>query len=251
MVGVDICPNKFCTFRCVYCQVDRTQPATGERLNLEVMSQELQEVLTLAFEQKLAQMPGFDHVPPEWLQLKEVALAGDGEPTFCPNFAEVVQAVVHVRAQGLFPFFKIVLVTNGSGLHLPEVEKGLAWFNSRDEIWIKLDAGTQGYMHKINRTKVKLQRVLDNLVHVSKHRPVVIQTLMPKFHGAEPPEREILAYLHQLNHLQSVGARINHVQLFSARRTSDVNGCSHLPLRSLSQIARRIYEETGLTVDVF
>ncbi len=251
MIGVDLCPSKTCNFRCVYCEVDRSQAGTESQANLEVMSAELQMVLDLAFNNQLCRISGLEHVPPEWLQLKEVALAGDGEPTLCPNFAEIVQAVVLVRAQGQYPFFKIVLITNGTGLNLPEVQKGLAKFNSRDEIWIKLDAGTQAFMHKINRTKIQLPRILDNILRLGRERPVVIQSLFPRLHDAEPPECEITAYIEQLLRLRDQGAQISQVQIFSTRKISEVNGCRHLPLRSLSHIARRVHEETGLTVDVF
>ncbi|MBN2508031.1 MAG: radical SAM protein [Verrucomicrobia bacterium] len=251
LIGVDLCPGKVCSFRCVYCQADRSHPEAENRVELEVMAAELRRVLDLAFEDRLVTLGDFAHVPAEWLQLKQVALAGDGEPTFCSNFSETVQAVVHVRAQGTYPFFKIMLVTNGSGLHLPEVERGLAKLNSRDEVWIKLDAGTQACMQRINRTRVKYQRILDNIAQLATHRPVVIQSLFPRVHGQEPPPDEIAAYIRQLLRLKSQGAQIAQVQVFSTHKPSKINGCSHLTLRSLSLIARRVREETGLTVDVF
>ena len=59
----------------------------------------------------------------------------------------------------------------GPGLHLPQVQLGLQLFTLQDEVWAKLDAGTQAFMDKINRPKVdaangpnlSLQQVLDNI----------------------------------------------------------------------------------------
>ena len=55
--------------------------------------------------------------------------------------------------RGLYPFFKMVLITNGTWLELERVQKGLRYFTPDDEIWIKLDAGTQAYMDRVNRAK--------------------------------------------------------------------------------------------------
>ena len=80
-----------------------------------------------------------------------MALSGDGEPTLSPRFAEALQAVVHVRALSGFPFFKLVLLTNATGLDLPHVQQGLKYFTRSDEVWAKLDGGTQAYLNKVNR----------------------------------------------------------------------------------------------------
>ena len=99
---------------------------------------------------------------------RHVTLSGDGEPTLCPRFAEAVQAVIHVRAVGQSPFFKIVLITNASGLGLPEIHDGLRFFTSMDEIWAKLDAGTQAYMDKVNKAQLPLEDILANILAMLK-----------------------------------------------------------------------------------
>ena len=50
-----------------------------------------------------------------------------------------------MRARGFHPFFKIVLITNASGLDRPEVQSGLTLLTPRDEIWAKLEVGTQRF----------------------------------------------------------------------------------------------------------
>ncbi len=131
-IGVNLNPDKHCNFDCVYCEVNRDAPGGGREVDLPAMATELQSLLRLAYDHKLRDLAWFRNLPDELLELKEVALSGDGEPTLCPNFAEVVGEVAHIRSQGKFPFFKIVLITNTTGLHLPEVRRGLQPLTSAD-----------------------------------------------------------------------------------------------------------------------
>ena len=142
--------------------------------------------------------------------MRHVALSGDGEPTLSPQFAEVVQAVVHIRALGGFPFFKIVLLTNGTGLDRPQVQESLKRFTKSDEIWVKLDGGTQEYLDKVCRLKdVTLGKILSNILHLARQRPVVIQSLFPAINGEEPSAEDIEQFAHRLKELKSDGAQIS------------------------------------------
>jgi wyosine [tRNA(Phe)-imidazoG37] synthetase (radical SAM superfamily) len=159
--------------------------------------------------------------------------------------------VVHLRARGRFPFFKLVLITNASGLDRPEVAKGLSLLTSRDEIWAKLEAGTQEYMNRVNRTDVALEIILANILLIARERPVVIQSLFPSINGEAPPLAEIDAYVQRLKELKAAGAQIPLVQVYSATRPTPHSECGHLPLRALSAIAQRVREATGLKAEVF
>jgi wyosine [tRNA(Phe)-imidazoG37] synthetase (radical SAM superfamily) len=258
-IGVNLTPDKSCTFDCIYCEVQRNgTPKSGE-FDLKILASELRKMLALANQGRVHELPGYQNVPQELLVLKSVALSGDGEPTLCPNFHEAVQVVVHLRAQGEFPFFKIVLITNASGLHLPQVQLGLQLFTAQDEVWAKLDCGTQAYMEKINRPKVcpvncpnvSLQLILDNILKLGRQRPIVIQSLFALVDGDEPPVDEIEQYVQRLKELKQAGAQISLVQVYSAHRPSIRAICNHLPLRSLSRIAQRVREVTNLKAEVF
>jgi wyosine [tRNA(Phe)-imidazoG37] synthetase (radical SAM superfamily) len=250
-IGVNLNPDKGCSFDCAYCEVDRDTPGLERQVDVTVMARELQRVLSLAHGGGLAGLAGFSHLPPELLQLKEVALSGDGEPTLCLNFEEVVRTVSHIRSAGGFPFFKLVLITNSTGLDLPEVTRGLKRLAREDEIWVKLDAGTQAYMDKVNRSDIPLWRVLNNILAVAKKRPVIIQSLFPLVDGEEPPLDEIEQYVQRLKELKAAGAQIALVQVYSAHRPPHRPNCEHLPLKSLSHIARRVREAAGLKAEVF
>jgi wyosine [tRNA(Phe)-imidazoG37] synthetase (radical SAM superfamily) len=250
-IGVNMNPDKSCNFDCTYCEVKRDTPTRDQTVDLDVLSQELDALVSLAYGGGLRTLPYFAHVPDELLALKEVALSGDGEPTLSPQFTEIVREVVCVRSQGKFPFFKLVLITNTSGLDLPDVRAGLQLLTSRDEIWAKLEAGTQEYMNRVNRTTMSLHKVLSNILLVARERPVVIQSLFPLLNGQEPPAQEIDLYVQHLLDLKNAGALIPLVQIYSAHRPSHHPDCGHLPLKSLSRIAQRVREATGIAAEVF
>ena len=180
-------PDRLCNFDCVYCEVNRKLPVTEQELNVAVMAEELDKTLFLVRSGKIREHAAYRGLSDELLQLRHVALSGDGEPTLCPNFAEAIQVVVHVRARSPHAFFKLALITNGTGLDLRPVQESLQYFTPDDEIWIKLDAGTQDYMNRVNRSEVPLDKVISNILLVARQRPVVIQSLFPLVFGEEPP----------------------------------------------------------------
>ncbi len=250
-IGVNMNPDKKCNFNCEYCEVDRLSPARESFLNVEVMAEELQRTLLLADSGKLKGFPVYQHTPAALLQLRHVALSGDGEPTLCPNFLDAVRAVAHVRATGRLPFFKIVLITNASGLDLRDVQEGLKMFTPQDEIWAKLDAGTQAYMDCVNHPDCPLEKVARNILLIARQRPVMIQSLFPMINHQEPSSEEVEQYARRLRDLKDGGAQIPLVQIYSATRPMAHPGSGHLPLKTLAHIARRVREVSGLPSEVF
>ena len=250
-VGVNMNPDKHCNFDCVYCEVGRSEPSRETRLDVPVMISELERTLESVRSGGLRERPCYRSAPHELVELRHVTLSGDGEPTLCPNFTEAVEAVVHLRARGRFPFFKLVLITNASGLDRPEVGRGLSLLTSRDEVWAKLEGGTQEYTNRVNRPDCPLEKILANILFIARKRPVVIQSLFPSVGGEAPPASEIEAYVQRLRELKEAGAQIPMVQIYSATRPMAHSECGHLPLRTLSHIARRVREVSGLKAEVF
>jgi len=251
-IGINMNPDKFCNFDCAYCEVNRDTVPRDRTVDLKALSTELQGLLMLSFQGKLRELPCFHAVPEELLELKEVALSGDGEPTLSPNFEEILLEVVHIRSRRRTPFFKIVLITNASGLDRPEVRLGLKHLTSEDEIWTKLDAGTQQYLEKVNHTKdINLRKLLRNIQAIDRERAVIIQSLFPLISGEEPAAEEIDRYVERLQELKAGGAKISLVQVYSAHRAPNRPDCEHVPLKCLSRIVQRVREATGLPAEVF
>jgi wyosine [tRNA(Phe)-imidazoG37] synthetase (radical SAM superfamily) len=250
-IGVNMNPDRHCNFDCEYCEVNRKQPVRETTLNLDVMAEELLKTLAQAHSGELQRSELYHSTPADLMRLRHVALSGDGEPTLCPNFLQAVETVVHVRALGKFPFFKIVLVTNATGLDLPEVQDGLKLFMPQDEIWAKLEAGTQQYMQSVNHPDCSLDKIVANIRMVARQRPVIIQSLFPLVNGQEPAAEEIEQYAQRLAELKNAGARIPLVQIYSATRPMAHSLCGHLPLRTLARIAQTVKKVSGLNVEVF
>jgi wyosine [tRNA(Phe)-imidazoG37] synthetase (radical SAM superfamily) len=231
--------------------VDRGEPRHEKPVEINGMSEELTKMLDLAEKDKLREQPRFHKIPAELLRLKEVALSGDGEPTLSPNFDSAIEAVLSIRSQRPH-FFKTVLITNTAGLFRPHVQRGWQQLGSEDEIWVKLDAGTQAYMEQVNRPDdMTLQNVLANILQIGRVRPVVIQSLFPMLDGEGPDDAEIDSYVHRLQELKAGGAQITMVQIYSAHRPAQNPRCGHLPLSKLSSIARRVREQTRLKAEFF
>lgn len=250
-IGVNLNPDRECNFDCIYCEVDRRTHCGAARLDVDAMAGELSRTLGLVQSGGLAELPEFQGLPADLLQLRQINLSGDGEPTLCPVFLDVVQTVLHVRARSDLPFFKIVLITNATGLDSPPVAEGIRSLTNRDEVWAKLDVGTQAWMERINRPTVLLDKVLANILTLARQRPVVIQSLFPLLNGQEPPEQEVREYAQRLKELKDAGANLPLVQIYSATRPTPHSECGHLPLRSLARIAQVVRDTTGLRAEVF
>ena len=250
-IGVNMNPDKFCNFDCEYCEVNRAVLSLEQSLDVDVMAIELQRVLAQAYSGELRTFPQFRNAPPDLMQLRHVALSGDGEPTLCPNFLDALRAVIHVRALGNFPFFKVVLITNATGLNLPQVQDGLKLFTPQDEVWAKLEAGSQRYLQEVNRPNCMIEKILENILLVARQRPVIIQSLFPSLNHEEPSAEEIEHYAGRLSDLKRAGAQIPLVQIYSADRPTPHSRCGHLPLKTLARIAQRVREVSGLKAEVF
>ena len=248
-LGVNMNPDRVCNFDCSYCEVDRRSPSGESGLLVNVMAGELHRAIQDVRQNRLRCRPGYQSLPDELLRLRHVALSGDGEPTLAPDFVVAVQAVVRLRA--LDGFFKIVLVTNGTGLDRPEIQPGLDFLTRLDEIWIKLDGGTQAVLDRVNRPDVRLEKILANILLVARRRPVVIQSLFPAIHGAGPAPDEIQEFALRLKELRAAGAQISLVQIHSAARPPAHAECGHLPLHFLVQIAQTVRQVSGLRTEVF
>lgn len=244
-------PDKRCNFDCVYCEVNRSSPPRDRQLDVGVMIHELDRTLALALEGQLHALPGFQSLPPELLELRHVALSGDGEPTLCPEFCQAIEAIVHLRALSKYPFFKVILTSNATGLDQPGVQAGLHTLTPQDEVWLKLDAGTRAYFDRIDRSTVPFEKVIDNILMVGRQRAIVIQSLFARFNGEEPPAEEIDQFVARLRELKEGGARISLVQIYSAMRPTMHPQCGHLPLKTLSRIAHTVRTATGLQVEVY
>jgi wyosine [tRNA(Phe)-imidazoG37] synthetase (radical SAM superfamily) len=250
-IGINLSPEGRCNFRCLYCEIQRPIDPPEPLLNVETVGLELERTLEAVRSRSIRQYPPFHLLGTDLLKLEQVIISGEGEPTLSAAFADAVKRIIHIRAVQHTSYFKLALYTNGSGLDREPVLEALKFFTSEDAIWVKLEAGTQDYMSRVNGGEADLERTLANIRQLARQHPVGIQSLFPMIHGKEPPPEEIDAYIQRLRELKESGVTIPMVQVFSAGPTAQDTGCAYLPLRGLSQIAHRIRSETGIDAEVF
>ena len=234
-IGVNLNPDKACNFDCPYCQVDRTTPGGPSRVDVAGLAEELAELLRHVAAGDLWAWPPFDTTAPELRRVSDIAFAGDGEPTLAAEFPQAARAAREQR-DALAPGVPLRLLTNATLFHAPRVLAALADF---DELWCKLDAGSEGYFQLVDGTRVPLQRVLDNLLLVARERPIVVQSLFLAMAGTGPDDAEIEAWADRLGSLTSHGGRIDHVQVYTVARKPADPRVGPLPTERLETIAAR------------
>ncbi len=251
-IGVNLNLDKVCNFDCIYCQVDRTEPAERESVEPGRLAAELEVMVELVSSGRIYEHPKFRHTPPALRRLCDIALSGDGEPTTCRNFEEVVSACAEVRRRRGLDDLKLVLFTNASTFHRDRVRRGLAILDANNgEIWAKLDAGTDAYYRLIARPAAPFRRILDNLRDAARVRPLVIQSLFVRVHGEPPPPEEQQAFCDRLTEITGAGGRIKLVQLYTIARPPAESWVTALSNEQLDAMAALVRQKTGLVVEAF
>jgi wyosine [tRNA(Phe)-imidazoG37] synthetase (radical SAM superfamily) len=245
-IGVNLNPDKVCNFDCPYCQVDRQTPGGPADIDVAVLAAELEALLDRARSGTLWRHPLFATAPKALRRVADVAFAGDGEPTTPRKFPAAARAARGVLDRSALDI-PLRLLTNATMLDRPRVRAALAHF---DELWCKLDAGTEEHFHRVDGTRLPFRRILDNLLAVARERPIVIQGMFVAMDGAEPPDAEIEAYADRLREIVERGGRIDRVQVYTvARRPADAR-VEALGEERLERIAERVRAE-GLRVEVY
>jgi wyosine [tRNA(Phe)-imidazoG37] synthetase (radical SAM superfamily) len=251
-IGLNLNPDKICNFDCVYCQVDRTTPPVVRDLDVQRLLEELEDMLDLVLTGRLFEMERFRNTPPALRRLNDIAFSGDGEPTTCPDFANIVQAVAEIKQRHGLAEVKLVLITNATMFHRPAVRQALADLDANNgEIWAKLEAGTEEYYRQVDRTSIPLQRILANITEAARTRPLVIQALFLRMHEMPPPAEELEAFCERLNEIQRAGGRIRLVQVYTVARVPAETYVSPLSNAEVDQIVELVKHRTGLAAEPF
>lgn len=251
-IGINLNPDKVCNFDCIYCQVDRTSQAETRFVETDRLLVELDHMFQLVSSGELYQDEKFADVPAELRRLNDLAFSGDGEPTTYRNFDEIVQAVADLKLKHKQGDVKMVLITNASMFHRPNVQKALEVLDANNgEVWAKLEAGTEEYFQLVERTKIPFRQILDNITAAAKLRPVVIQSLFMKINGDAPAEAEIEAFCDRLNEITNGSGQIKLVQIYTVVRPPAESFVTSLSDAAVDQIAATVTERTGLATDVY
>jgi len=197
---------------------------------VELMEDDLRRVIASALEQNIP--------------VRDICFSGNGEPTLSPEFPEALEKAACVRA-ALVPGAELVLITNGSFL----LEESLfsllakAALSLGLNIWLKLDAGTNLWYKKMNRSVLPFEKIIEKIKEFAARAPVTIQTMICAVDGEGPPREEAEAWEKLLVEWVSAGnakgnSGIRKVQIYGkARPAPEDPKASALPVAYLEERA--------------
>lgn len=212
-LGVNLLPTgrKLCNFDCVYCQYD----ATPEHERADALPT-VDEVLA-AVTDALGRGP-----------CDAITLAGNGEPTLHPGFADVVAGLVWLR-DALAPGAALVLLTNGTRLRDARVREALGRL---DRPFVKLDAGDDATLRAVDRPRAGfgLERLRADLAALG--RPFWLQSMFMRGAVDNAADERVEAWLDVVAPLGPV-----EVQVTTVDRGTTLPGVLPVPAARLEQIA--------------
>ena len=245
-LGVNISPNNACNWHCVYCQVPNLKKGISPPANIQQLQQELDDFL-----QQLLLGDFLEKNAPEGCrELKDIAISGNGEPTTCPNFEEVVGVIGELMSKYRLNI-PLRLITNGSSVHKDNVQQGLMLMKKHQgEVWFKVDAIGEARTKDINQVSLKPDWQFKQLKAVAAVCDVKLQTCVLQSQCAD--EDYIQDYMKWLQHTLEQGVKLKGVLLYSLARPSMQQGGDKLQpagLACMQKFAEKI-ESLGLSVTV-
>lgn len=217
-IGINFNTNNACNWRCIYCQVPELKLGAAPSCDLDLLAKELRlflnDVLNGDFYERM-------EVPNEQRVIKDIAIAGNGEPTSLVNFDIAVKLIGDIATElGVFPNSHFVLITNGSLIHRPVVQAGLQLLSSfGGEVWFKMDSGTSEGRKLINNSAQTNEAVLKNLTLAAQCCSTKIQICLVDYqqHGLSTSEHE--GFLNFLTQIRA-NTTIQNLTIYTLARPS-------------------------------
>lgn len=245
-IGINLNINNACNWACIYCQVEGLKRGGPPPVDLSLLDGEFKGFLTEIIDGDFL----IRKVPPGFQRLADIAFSGNGEPTCAAEFPEAVMLVRDALAErNLLPQIPLRLITNGSQLHRPAVQRGVQILGeSHGEIWFKLDRAGATQTRAVNGVALSTQTVLAHLRQACLHARTWIQTCWFGWDGRPPGASERSEYCHLVS---EVSGQIAGIHLYGLARPSLQRGASRLtrlPQEELEEFAAEIREKTGIRV---
>ncbi len=160
-VGINLLGReKVCSYNCIYCSLGPTA-LTMNHVRKDYVFPTLDEIRQ-AFRSYITQS-----VP-----IEAIVVSGNGEPTLYPDFDEAMKAILELRREHL-PAAKVVVLSNGAHLDQKKVVSGL---NMIDERVIKIDAGNDIWLAKVNAPLIRIN-MAKFLNGIDKLQDCVVQSM--------------------------------------------------------------------------
>jgi wyosine [tRNA(Phe)-imidazoG37] synthetase (radical SAM superfamily) len=249
-IGINFNINNACNWRCIYCQVPELKLGAAPSCDLNLLAKELRlflnDVLHGDFYDRM-------EVPNEQRVIKDIAIAGNGEPTSLENFDVAVSMIGDIATElGIFPNSHFVLITNGSLIHRPIVQAGLKVLNDfSGEVWFKMDSGTPEGRALVNHSAQTNEAVLKNMMLAAQICSTKIQICLVDYQKNVFLANEHTGFLKFLVVIRAVTA-IKNVTIYTLARPSqqpEAIDLQPMPLEIMQNFAQDI-RELGFDVSV-
>ncbi len=226
-VGVNLNLGQECNWACVYCEVKGLTRGAPAPIDLAQLEQELDEVLGEAAKGRWSGAPEQAGAP---ASIKDLSIAGDGEPTLSPQFAQAVEVCVRARQRhGLEETASLVVITNGSRLQDPEVQAGVDRLHrAGGELWFKLDGGTAATRALVNGTPIPDARIEANLRRAARSCRTVVQCMVLSVDGRGPTDEDLKGRIEIIQRAAAAGAPPAGVVVYGLARPSHQPGAKRL-----------------------
>jgi wyosine [tRNA(Phe)-imidazoG37] synthetase (radical SAM superfamily) len=234
-LGINLLPagTKVCNMNCAYCQYGWTRGAV--RYRGQGPGWPTAQAVDSALSARLSAAAERNEV------IDRLTVAGHGEPTLHPEFAEIAMRLRSVRDR-IAPRIPLAILSNSTTAAVDDVRRGLGAF---DERYMKLDAGDSATFATLNGGGRHLSDVLDALRTLS---PIVIQAMFVRdARGAvdNSGDAAIRAWLEALETI-----RATRVHIYTIDRSPALGSLSPVPPRRLREIAEQV-GALGIHTDVF
>ena len=218
-VGINFNTNNACNWRCIYCQVPDLKLGAAPVLDYALLEFELRYFLNEVLRGDFYERFGVSEAN---RVIKDIAIAGNGEPTSLKEFANAINLVGEIATEmGVFPDSNFVLITNGSLVHQFKVQEGLKVLNAYGgEVWFKFDSATVVGRALINNTAQNCKASMENLILASQLCHTKIQTCIVNYKGQGLSVVERNAYLEFLSELKKTDVEIKDILLYTLARPS-------------------------------
>ena len=225
--GIDLLPPKTCNFNCIYCEINKAPQLScqrSEHVPTEVILAEIDELL--ADEARVRDLDVF-------------TITASGEPTLHTGIGRIIR---HIKEKTDKP---VAILTNGSQLHLQEVQDDLM---AADIVIPSLDAARQESFRRVNRPakcSADLETIIKGIADFSRKFSGEIWLEILLVENINDTPEDVTA-------LQKAILRIrpNRVQLNAVARPPFESFAKPLTQKRMAEIKQEIVKKYDKPVDI-
>lgn len=234
-LGINLLPDngKICTFDCIYCECGWNKDGKKDH--------------TLPTkEQVFARMDErFRQLHDEGTSVDTITFSGNGEPTFHPDFPEIIDYTIKMRDK-FFPNAAISVLSNATMTGKPAVREALMKVTNPI---LKIDSGLEEYIRLMDNPQgeYSLEKIVENLKMFNGN--FILQTMFLK--GTVNGRRidmtlpEIVAPWVKL----ALGLRPKEVMMYTIDRETPAKDLEKVTVAEMEKIAEPL-KAAGLTVQI-